>query len=38
MKVTSLDRNDRYRSLDVRRSHSPVELEPPGAGRLGGPW
>ena len=38
IKVTSLNRNDRDRSRDVGRSHSPVELEPPGAGGLGGPW
>jgi hypothetical protein len=38
IKITSPDRDDRDRLHDVRRSHSPVELKPPGAGGLGGPW
>ncbi len=38
IKITSLDRNDRDRLRNVGRLHSPVELEPPGAGGLGGPW
>jgi hypothetical protein len=38
IKITSPDRDDRDRLRDVRWSHSPVELKPPGAGRLGGPW
>ena len=37
-KVASMHCNDYYRSRNVRRSHSPVKLEPPGAGGLGGPW
>ena len=35
IKITSPDRDDRDRSGDIRRSHSPVELKPPGAGGLG---
>jgi hypothetical protein len=35
IKITLPDRDDRDRSGDVRRSHSPVELKPPGAGGLG---
>ncbi len=32
--MASPDRDDRDRSRDVRRSHSPVKLEPLGAGGL----
>jgi len=38
IKVPLPDCNDRDRPRDVRRSHSPVKLELPGAGGLGGPW
>jgi hypothetical protein len=34
IKITSPDRNDRDRSRDVRRSHSPVKLDPLGASGL----
>ena len=38
IKVKSLDCNDCDQLCNVGQSQSPVELEPPGAGGLGGPW
>ena len=35
IKITSPDRNDRDRSRDIRRSHSPLKMKPLGAGGLG---
>ena len=38
IKITSPDRDDCDQLRDVRRSHSPVKLEPLGAGGLREPW